>query len=311
MKDLKHISQAKKKTFTFLLIPNSSGKVIKFSLPYWLLLTTIICTAVMLITALGFYGTFINTAHKLHLTQQNNDLLAETNQVQADEINFFQNRTMEIEQKLAGLNELEDEVLNMVGLPPKNRKGSNEQVSQVSQVSRSAQRPLLNNRQADYKGEIARLDLLIDQGQDDMQQLIEQVERRLEFLDSLPDIMPATGQISSGFGNRKSPFNSRRLEFHSGIDIANRSGTNIFAAGSGIVTFSGYSGAYGLMIIISHGNGYESVYGHNSKNLVKKGDKVSKRDLIAKMGSSGRSTGSHVHFEVRLNGKPIDPATVK
>ncbi|HOJ09342.1 MAG TPA: M23 family metallopeptidase [Clostridiales bacterium] len=127
-----------------------------------------------------------------------------------------------------------------------------------------------------------------------------------KYLDCLPTQWPVNGDISSKFGQRKDPI-SYRSSFHKGIDIAASYGTNIKAAGDGKVILTGSYNEYGLAVIIDHGNGLATVYGHTSKILVKKGQKVEKGEIIAKVGSSGRSTGSHLHFEIRVNDNPIDP----
>lgn len=113
-------------------------------------------------------------------------------------------------------------------------------------------------------------------------------------------IWPTNGRISSKFGTRWG-------RLHAGIDIANSKGTPIYAAASGTVTFSGYSGNYGKMVKISHGNGLETRYAHMSSIAVSKGSSVKKGQLIGYMGSTGNSTGSHLHFEVRVNGKAVNP----
>lgn len=114
-------------------------------------------------------------------------------------------------------------------------------------------------------------------------------------------IWPTRGSVSSRFGRRWG-------RHHEGIDIANSKGTPIYAADSGTVTFAGYnSGGYGNLVKISHGNGIETRYGHMSSIVVSRGQKVSKGQLIGYMGSTGRSTGSHLHFEVRINGSAVNP----
>lgn len=112
-------------------------------------------------------------------------------------------------------------------------------------------------------------------------------------------IMPAPGRISDRFGTRGGR--------HKGIDIANASGTNIVASDGGRVEYSGWQSGYGNVVIIDHQNGYKTYYGHNSKNLVSVGQMVAQGELIAKMGSTGRSTGNHSHFEVRVSGTPKNP----
>ncbi len=118
--------------------------------------------------------------------------------------------------------------------------------------------------------------------------------------------IPTKGYISSRFGYRKDPFTGLR-RFHTGIDISNAWGTPIYAAYDGVVIFAGEKGGYGLCIIISHPLGYTTLYGHLSKILIKVGQRVSKGSKIALMGSSGRSTGSHLHFEIRKFDKYLNP----
>ncbi len=120
--------------------------------------------------------------------------------------------------------------------------------------------------------------------------------------------VPGRYQISSGFEYRKNPFTGKNTEFHSGIDFPAPTGTNVVAAADGVVVGASYVNGYGNAVIINHGSGYSTLYGHNSKLVVKVGDEVKRGQVIAKAGSTGRSTGPHCHFEVRINGKPVDPA---
>ncbi|MCI8537174.1 MAG: M23 family metallopeptidase [Oscillospiraceae bacterium] len=115
---------------------------------------------------------------------------------------------------------------------------------------------------------------------------------------------PVSGRITSNFGYR---YIFGSTSYHSGLDIAVPYGTSIRAADGGTVTFAGYKGSYGNLVTISHGNGMVTYYGHNSQLLVSAGDKVYKGQVIAKAGSTGRSTGSHCHFEVRINGTAVNP----
>lgn len=130
-------------------------------------------------------------------------------------------------------------------------------------------------------------------------------EQRLVML-STPTIWPTRGWVSSKFGFRKSPFSGRRV-FHEGLDIAAQSGLPVRATAKGIVVFAGEKAGYGNIVTIDHGYGYMTRYGHNSSLTVKVGDKVEKGDIIAKVGSTGRSTGPHVHYEVLVNGIPVNP----
>ncbi len=128
-----------------------------------------------------------------------------------------------------------------------------------------------------------------------------------EYLDKIPTLWPvSTGSITDYFGYRKDPF-TRRKKHHDGIDIGTDSGTKIRASASGTVIMSEYTSGYGRVVKVRHPNGLVTVYGHCSKLLVSVGDKVKKGDVIAKVGSSGRSTGPHLHFEIQLYGTPVDP----
>ena len=117
---------------------------------------------------------------------------------------------------------------------------------------------------------------------------------------------PTSGRITSYFGGRSSPGGIGSTN-HKGIDIAGSYGTPIYAADGGTVTYAGWMGGYGYLVQISHGNGYVTYYGHNSSLLVSVGDHVYKGQQIARMGSTGNSTGNHCHFEVRYNGVAKNP----
>jgi murein DD-endopeptidase MepM/ murein hydrolase activator NlpD len=114
------------------------------------------------------------------------------------------------------------------------------------------------------------------------------------------------GWISSYYGYRTSPFDGRRV-FHKGLDIAGKQGSHIIAVAGGVVTWADKRWGYGNLVEINHGNGYATRYGHCLELLVKEGEAVKKGQVVASMGSTGRSTGPHVHFEVLQNGKQVNP----
>ncbi|MFM0563146.1 M23 family metallopeptidase [Paraburkholderia sediminicola] len=125
---------------------------------------------------------------------------------------------------------------------------------------------------------------------------------------AFPGRMPADGaRFGSPFGNRTDPF-THRLSFHPGIDLVARTGTPILAAAGGRVIFAGEKSGYGNAVEIDHGNGLVTRYGHASRVVVHAGDLVLPRQYVADVGSTGRSTGPHLHFEVLVNGAPVDPA---
>ena len=116
------------------------------------------------------------------------------------------------------------------------------------------------------------------------------------------------GWMSSDYGMRTDPFHGKR-QWHAGVDFAGRKGDDIVSIGSGVITYSGVKSGYGLMVEITHNDGFVTRYAHNDKNVVELGSTVKKGQVIAKMGSSGRSTGPHVHLEVHKNGRTVDPSS--
>ncbi len=126
------------------------------------------------------------------------------------------------------------------------------------------------------------------------------------YIRSIPTEWPASGTVTSYFDIRKDPF-TRAKKFHEGLDIAATYGNAIRASGDGTVIFSGRKGSFGNCIIISHGHGLKTLYGHCSKLLASEGSKVKKGQLIARVGSTGRSTGAHLHFGIYLYDSPVNP----
>lgn len=155
---------------------------------------------------------------------------------------------------------------------------------------------------------------------DDLASKIEDREQQLETLEALmaerklqDEVFVAgrpilKGWMSSRFGRRTDPFNGT-ISWHNGVDFAGKMGSEIIAVASGIVVESGEKVGYGGFVEINHGGGFKTRYAHNKQNLVKIGDVVKKGQIIALMGSTGRSTGPHVHFEVYKYGRPVDPAS--
>jgi murein DD-endopeptidase MepM/ murein hydrolase activator NlpD len=154
-------------------------------------------------------------------------------------------------------------------------------------------------------------------------QLVERVESRGEQLEILETLLAnrkieddsyltgrpiKKGWMSSRFGQRNDPFTGN-IATHEGVDFAGKEGSEIISVAAGVVTWSSERYGYGNMVEVNHGSGYITRYAHNKENLVQVGDIVKKGQVLAQMGSSGRSTGPHVHFEVYKHGRPVDPAT--
>ncbi len=138
-------------------------------------------------------------------------------------------------------------------------------------------------------------------------ELLDTTDRYLTLLQQLPLGRPMPSSITSGYGRRNDPINHRRA-FHAGIDFRGRTGDKVHATGSGVVRRSSFNhGGFGNCIVIRHTNGYETLYAHLSKRLVKAGDRVTRGQIIGLVGNTGRSTGSHLHYEVHYHKKTIDP----
>jgi murein DD-endopeptidase MepM/ murein hydrolase activator NlpD len=154
--------------------------------------------------------------------------------------------------------------------------------------------------------EAERLGLVADARAVSLKELVEELEDKHQRLDSSPAIWPARGWLTSRFGDRISPFTGRR-QFHAGIDIASGFGTEVVAPARGRVEFVGAKGPLGNLVVIDHGYGIRTQYGHNARVHVKSGEVVERGQVIAAVGNSGRSTGPHLHYVVEVNGKAVNP----
>jgi murein DD-endopeptidase MepM/ murein hydrolase activator NlpD len=124
---------------------------------------------------------------------------------------------------------------------------------------------------------------------------------------TVPSLWPVAGSLESGFGGRRNPFGGSSVEFHTGQDIEAPQGTPISAAACGTVTYAGWMNGYGNLVIVDHGGGLSTRYGHQSRIEVKVGQNVLRGELLGLVGSTGRSTGPHLHYEVRINDHPVNP----
>ena len=162
----------------------------------------------------------------------------------------------------------------------------------------------------DYQSLAIRIDKTIRESQLREQSVLdlwESLSERQSLLNSTPNIRPARGWFTSRFGYRVSPFTGKSA-LHAGLDIAGAPGSPVYAPADGIVTYAGYDESFGKLVTIDHGYGVSTRFGHNSQIYVQVGQKVSRWEVIASIGNTGRSTGPHLHYEVRVNGIPRDPA---
>jgi murein DD-endopeptidase MepM/ murein hydrolase activator NlpD len=282
--------------------------------------TFIRLAGIFLSACLIFFGFIIydyiqlkqTTAHlqtrEIHLTNELNEIQAQRKQIQefANEINTLKTHLVALgnfEQKIRVIANIEksDESSNIFG------------VGGSAPEDLDARLPLMekhNSLMRDMHDQIDELNRASVQQTTDFESLLKSLEDQQNLLASTPAINPLSGAdiswITSRFGYRVSPFTGQR-EFHQGFDISTRSGSPILATADGVVTFVGLKGLLGKTVVIDHGHGLVTRYGHCQKFLKKRGEKVKRWEPIALVGNTGRSTGPHVHYEVHLNGIPVNP----
>jgi len=313
--------------FTILIIPEKTSQVRRFVVPSWLLKGTLIGSFFVVVLA-GIM--LMDYWYVMSQISENKQLKVENRRLR-QQVQVFKNKmttiegTMEriktfatrlkvitnIEDRgglLQSLNKkLPDAATNIGSNSPE--KESQDSVALIAVPAANDQDPEEHQLRKDYEeldqkcSELNQETLLVEQVLQDEYELLADQKA---FLAALPTRKPAVGYFTSGFGVRKSPYGGR-VKMHEGLDIANYPGTLIFAPADGVVVFSDSKPGYGQTIIIEHGYGLETWYAHNRKLMVKKGQRIRRGELIAHLGTSGRSTGPHVHYEVRVNGTPVDP----
>ena len=158
----------------------------------------------------------------------------------------------------------------------------------------------------DMHEQVEQIDLASKNQKEDFESLLKYLAGQRNLLACTPAVRPTRGWTTSRFGYRVSPFTGMR-EFHKGLDIANRMGTPIVATADGVVSSVAYRGLLGKVITVNHGHGMVTRYAHISKALKKRGESVKRGETIATIGNTGRTTGPHLHYEVHLNGIPVNP----
>jgi len=316
--------------WTVLIIPTYYGRVTNLKVPTWLL--KMAAGATIAVLAVSMYLLVYNL--ELRSEAKHYEELKVTNRQQQEEIMRLKQEEEAIREKIRAVETLEKQVRELVGLTSREgtslgnegagSMGSGIPLSGVSDVVDSLPQGSVREDNPGATGargldgdewlEILRgiaigfdeLNPLLEQQVASLEKLQTDIIARQHYLAHLPTRWPVEGPVTSGFGYRQSPFDGGK-EFHEGLDIAASSGTPVVAAGGGKVIFSGGLTGYGLTVIIDHGYGYQTQYSHLSSLLVERGQTVKKGEVIARVGSTGRSTGPHLHFMVSVNGKQVDP----
>ncbi|HVJ64477.1 MAG TPA: M23 family metallopeptidase [Bdellovibrionota bacterium] len=217
--------------------------------------------------------------------------------------------TMEDELQIEGDGEIGDPQSNLFEIPGNTLHDQLERqrlqviMGELGQVSKSND---LSNDVGRLSEASDSLNSHVKREESNFAYLQERLQAEVTRLRHTPSIMPTQGWISSEFGYRYNPFSGRRT-LHSGLDIANYTGTPIYASADGTITYAGVRGGFGLVVKLDHGYDLATLYGHLSEALVQDGQKVKRGELIARMGNSGRSTASHLHYQVEYKRRPVNP----
>lgn len=297
-------NKKRRSSYSIFLIPQDHSRIQKIHISARQV-SLLIGTGVVALLFLGF-----NIAGFWYYRSINSSLLAHQ-----DDFEQYQREKTEFAQKVALLEETVSQTEkyaaqlgDMVGAvtPPLGKLPLAKGIGPVPQGQFSIQEHTasldLNNMDPKVEGLQKRAKVL----QSKIQELYKSQKEHLNFVASTPSLWPVKGWVTSEFGMRRSPF-GYAADFHDGMDIAAQWGTPVAASADGIVTYANYKGGLGKTVIIDHGFGVKTVYGHNSNLLVQEGQRVKKGIPIALVGSTGHSTGPHCHFEVRQDGVAVDP----
>jgi murein DD-endopeptidase MepM/ murein hydrolase activator NlpD len=242
---------------------------------------SIVCVILLLLAVGLFYGLYGLTQHAAHIrTQFENQLLRAENERQRQELEKLNNRVEKVEDTSRKLAEKSGVVDTSPGLP-----GTGGPALPMDEMALATLMAKMGRLEEDMKA-------------------YEAILRQRGYT---PTIWPVDGKLEAGFGGRRNPFGGPGYEFHSGQDIEAPWGASVVAGASGKVTFVGWQNGYGQLVVVDHGGGLTTRYGHLSEINVELGQTVNRAQLLGKVGSTGRSTGPHLHYEVRINDQPVNP----
>lgn len=259
--------------------PSSSSKIRRFCVEQRSLKLLAFLAATLVCGSLyGFYGLTQQAAH--FRTELENQRLRAENERQRQELNDLSNRVEAVEDTSRKLAEKSGVVNEEAVLPGAGGPAL----------------PLAAGGLAALEGKMNQLE-----------RNIKAYASVLQYRGYTPSVWPVVGKLESGFGGRRNPFGGSSYEFHSGQDIEAQMGDPVVAAASGKVTFVGWQNGYGQLVVIDHGDGLTTRYGHLSHIDVAQGQTVERSEFIGRVGSTGRSTGPHLHYEIRVNDEPVNP----
>lgn len=309
---------------TIMFVPHSQQSTYSVRIPFGVMMVFFLLVTFAVIMVV------YSSIRYLHMTENMNELqaLRTVNEQQGRQLRTMEAEVSDMRDKMAELELLEQDVREMLdteaflGRPVARREyvqpsrggGRGSETGERSKIGFLGGGSSFRERKAQWDEtylETSQVtgELLanVDKVHENLTALNYDVAQMKDYLESRPAGFPTAGEISSPFGWRSSPFPGRS-EMHPAVDIAADYGAPVTATGKGVVVFAGYRAGYGHTVQIRHNYGFQTVYCHNSAINVQTGQEVARGDLIARVGSSGASTGPHLHYEVLLNGVRVNPA---
>jgi murein DD-endopeptidase MepM/ murein hydrolase activator NlpD len=295
--------------YTILIIPENSSKPRQINVPIWLVRAAMVIFPVLVLIAVTLFLDYRFVANQVY---ENRELQSENRRLRQN-VQLYQNRMEALESSLDRIENFsarlkmitnlmdKDQLSEHVELPPPNASAN---LAFASKPSEDLGEPQLTHKEDQSFEKLSLKSLTLEQNLHDLYELLSDQK---SFLNALPTKKPADGYFTSGFGVRLSPLGEGVEKMHEGLDVANVVGTPIHSPALATVLYAGRKSGYGQIVILDHGYGLETWYGHTSKILVRPGQKVKRGQTIALIGNSGQSTGSHLHYEVRVHGYPVDP----
>jgi len=293
-------------------LSNTGSRARQISFPGIVVSLLAVCAVLML----GVTGYFIYDYHQLKRVHLTNQLFYEQIEAQKGiianqntQIQTFATEINKLKSKIVTLNNFEEKIRVIANLDQHNDQEGLFGVGGSIPEDLSTDIDLLRRQTSlmrEMHQQVDQLQVAATSQKSGLSTLLDALEGQRNLLACTPAIKPTKGYLTSRFGYRNSPFTGRR-EMHKGLDIANREGTQIVAPADGTVKYIGRRGLMGKTMIIDHGHGMVTRYGHLQSYLKKRGEPVKRGEVIAEMGNTGRSTGPHLHYEVHLNGVPVNP----
>jgi murein DD-endopeptidase MepM/ murein hydrolase activator NlpD len=279
---------------TIIIVPHSQAKFFKFSFSTrTLVLVAVGCAAAFVLSmcAIAYTGSAVSRRAEVQRLRSENQQLVQVNRELVETVTAVQGRLDEFEERTARL-----------------ALAAGMEVEPVDLGDHAARADRVGSG-GPYDRLPGSPDTLLLQG-DVIGQRLADVEDSLHqrslVFSATPSLLPVSGLMTDGFGRRRDPFTGRRA-FHRGLDISARRGTPVIAPADGVVVFAGRNGGLGKSVRISHGFGYTTAYGHLDSIDVEVGEEIQRGELIGGLGNSGRSTGPHLHYEVHVDGKAVNP----